>query len=116
MNRINVDRMNALKVVRSKVQVTDTVMDMGSGIRTQDFSEPRVHICVDPHLPYLMHLNDAAKRKNRILISCAWNQIGYFEQTYESRDKSDRWGMDGGYWQRHRSGWLINYDFRGPLT
>jgi len=63
MNRINVNRMNALKVVRSKIQVSDTVLDIGSGIKPQDFFEPRVHVCVDPHLQYLIHLNEDEKRK-----------------------------------------------------
>jgi hypothetical protein len=30
---------------------------------------------------------------------------GFFPQTYDDPNKSDRWGMDGGYWQTHRSGW-----------
>lgn len=31
---------------------------------------------------------------------------GFFPQSYEDPQKLDRWGMDGGYWQTHRSGWL----------
>jgi hypothetical protein len=30
---------------------------------------------------------------------------GFFPQSYEDPNKPDRWGMDGGYWQTHRSGW-----------
>jgi hypothetical protein len=30
---------------------------------------------------------------------------GFFPQSYEDPEKTDRWGMDGGYWQTHRSGW-----------
>lgn len=30
---------------------------------------------------------------------------GLFPQSYEDPNKPDRWGMDGGYWQTHRSGW-----------
>ncbi|HKR01605.1 MAG TPA: class I SAM-dependent methyltransferase [Pyrinomonadaceae bacterium] len=30
---------------------------------------------------------------------------GFFPQSYEDPEKPDRWGMDGGYWQTHRSGW-----------
>lgn len=30
---------------------------------------------------------------------------GFFPQSYEDANKPDRWGMDGGYWQTHRSGW-----------
>lgn len=31
---------------------------------------------------------------------------GFFPQSYEDSQKLDRWGMDGGYWQTHRSGWV----------
>jgi hypothetical protein len=30
---------------------------------------------------------------------------GFFPQSYDDPEKHDRWGMDGGYWQTHRSGW-----------
>lgn len=30
---------------------------------------------------------------------------GFFPQSYDDPAKPDRWGMDGGYWQTHRSGW-----------
>jgi Methyltransferase domain len=30
---------------------------------------------------------------------------GFFPQSYDDARKPDRWGMDGGYWQTHRSGW-----------
>src|SRR5438128_3353435 len=30
---------------------------------------------------------------------------GFFPQCYDDPSKPDRWGMDGGYWQTHRSGW-----------
>ena len=30
---------------------------------------------------------------------------GFFPQSYDDPHKPDRWGMDGGYWQTHRSGW-----------
>ena len=30
---------------------------------------------------------------------------GFFPQSYDDPRKPDRWGMDGGYWQTHRSGW-----------
>jgi len=31
--------------------------------------------------------------------------LGYFPQSYEEDHETDRWGMHGGYWQTHRSGW-----------
>jgi hypothetical protein len=34
-----------------------------------------------------------------------YTPLGYFPQTYEDAGEEDRWGMHGGYWQTHRSGW-----------
>jgi hypothetical protein len=31
--------------------------------------------------------------------------LGFYPQSYDDETKPDRWGMDGGYWQTHRSGW-----------
>lgn len=31
--------------------------------------------------------------------------LGFFPQSYEHAEAQDRWGMDGAYWQTHRSGW-----------
>ena len=31
--------------------------------------------------------------------------LGMYEQDYDESDLTDRWGMQGGYWQSHRSGW-----------
>jgi len=37
--------------------------------------------------------------------------LGWYPQTYE-KDTTDRWGMDGGHWQAHHSGWEPS-DFPG---
>lgn len=34
-----------------------------------------------------------------------YTPLGFFPQSYDDPDKPDRWGMDGGHWQTHRSGW-----------
>lgn len=31
--------------------------------------------------------------------------VGFYPQTY-AEGELDRWGMDGGFWQTHRSGWM----------
>jgi hypothetical protein len=31
--------------------------------------------------------------------------LGYMAQDYDEAGKKDRWGMEGGFWQTHRSGW-----------
>jgi hypothetical protein len=37
--------------------------------------------------------------------------LGFFPQSYDDPDEPDRWGMDGAYWQTHRSGWeLADFD------
>ena len=41
-----------------------------------------------------------------------YTPLGFFPQSYDDPNKPDRWGMDGGYWQTHRSGW--DYDDFGP--
>lgn len=38
--------------------------------------------------------------------------LGLYPQSYQSKNDIDRWGMDGGYWQSHRSGWEPG-DFAG---
>ncbi|MBA4386267.1 MAG: hypothetical protein C0410_16155 [Anaerolinea sp.] len=37
---------------------------------------------------------------------------GMYEQSYDDESKADRWGMQGGFWQSHRSGWKPE-DFNG---
>jgi hypothetical protein len=32
--------------------------------------------------------------------------LGFHAQPFNPDDPTDRWGMRGGYWQQHRSGWL----------
>lgn len=33
--------------------------------------------------------------------------LGFFPQSYDDPKEPDRWGMDGAYWQTHRSGWTL---------
>lgn len=47
--------------------------------------------------------------KSQIAIFTPW---GLYPQFYDSENDIDRWGMDGGYWQSHRSGWEPK-DFEG---
>jgi hypothetical protein len=52
-------------------------------------------------LRFLQQAERVARRQ--IVI---FTPLGFFPQSYEDPDKPDRWGMQGGYWQTHRSGWL----------
>ena len=47
--------------------------------------------------------------KTQIII---FTPLGLYPQSYEPGNEMDRWGMGGGYWQSHRSGWEPK-DFEG---
>lgn len=150
-----VNKEEALRVVKDMVIETQAVLDIGTGIRPQTFFRPRVHICVEPHLPYLERLrHDVGDDPRYILLNCTWEvamklllpksvdtvfaldfvehleksdgfaflqeaervarrqmvvytPLGFYPQTYEDPKKPDRWGMEGGFWQAHRSGWHV---------
>ncbi len=63
-------------------------------------------------LDFIEHLTKAeglefAAEAERVARSqvVIFTPLGFFPQSYESEDVEDRWGMHGGYWQTHRSGW-----------
>ncbi len=56
MEIIKVDRAELINVVKTKLVEADTVLDIGCGIRPQNYIKPKVHICCDPHLEYLDHI------------------------------------------------------------
>jgi hypothetical protein len=39
--------------------------------------------------------------------------LGFYPQSYTDSTRPDRWGLQGGYWQTHRSGWTVE-DFPDP--
>jgi hypothetical protein len=47
--------------------------------------------------------------RKQIVIFTPW---GLYEQDYDEDNLTDRWGMQGGFWQAHRSGWTPE-DFDG---
>jgi Methyltransferase domain len=51
----------------------------------------------------LRMLKEAERVARRQIV--VFTPHGFFEQSYDDPRKPDRWGMDGGYWQTHRSGW-----------
>ncbi len=51
----------------------------------------------------LRMLREAERVARRQVV--VYTPHGFFPQTYDDPHKHDRWGMDGGYWQTHRSGW-----------
>lgn len=64
-------------------------------------------------LDFIEHLDKAdgqrmlreAERVARVQI-VVFTPHGFYPQSYDDHEKPDRWGMDGGYWQTHRSGWM----------
>jgi hypothetical protein len=155
MNVAYVPRQQAHDTVTALVRDAEVVLDLGAGIRPQEFvPKPMLHICVDAHRPYL----ERAKRETGddpryVFLNATWNQVlpmlpdksvdsvfaldfiehlekedgfrmlreaervarvqvvvytpdGFFPQQHEP-GAPDRWGLDGGTWQTHRSGWSI---------
>jgi hypothetical protein len=51
----------------------------------------------------LRMLREAERVARRQVV--VYTPHGFFPQSYDDPEKPDRWGMDGGYWQTHRSGW-----------
>lgn len=143
------ERERLLAQAAARIRHVHTVVDVGSGIRPQDFFRPAVHICIDPFPAYLDRLKE---HKHLVLLRGTWNDVlplmpdesvdtvflldviehvekeeglrllaeaeriarcqvivftpyGFYPQSYEEGQR-DRWGMNGGYWQTHRSGWL----------
>jgi hypothetical protein len=65
-------------------------------------------------LDFIEHLEKAdgfrmlreAERVARCQV-VVYTPLGFFPQSYDDAEKLDRWGMDGGKWQTHRSGWKL---------
>ncbi|HEX7956093.1 MAG TPA: methyltransferase domain-containing protein [Pyrinomonadaceae bacterium] len=51
----------------------------------------------------LRMLREAERVARRQVV--VYTPDGFYPQHYEDPSKPDRWGMDGGFWQTHRSGW-----------
>jgi hypothetical protein len=140
-------------VVRARIENVDIVLDIGAGICPQQFCHPKIHICVDPHLPYLQRLQQQVSGDSRfLLLHTTWDlamrvlpdksvdsvfaldviehldksdgltflaeaervarrqvviftPLGFYPQFYPDPTQPDRWGMHGGQWQEHHSGW-----------
>ena len=68
-------RQESHAVVQGKVVQTEVVLDIGPGIRPQGYFKPRIHICVEPYLPYIERLkqnirDDAAY----VFQNCTWDK------------------------------------------
>jgi len=56
MNIYYVERDKLFDVVKDKIVQTDTVADIGCGIRPQTFIKAKKHICFEPHQQYIEHV------------------------------------------------------------
>ena len=139
-----------------QLQKVDIVLDIGCGIRPQNYICPLVHICCEPFEEYSEILIDKANQqtdRHFIVLKTGWEEaiklfapksvdtiflldviehlekekgeellrltesiarkqvviftpLGYVPQ--EHPDGIDAWGLNGGAWQEHKSGWLPN--------
>jgi hypothetical protein len=153
MNIIWVSKEEADSVARKKVIRTGVIIDVGPGIRPQEYFQPKIHICIEPYLPYIERLiHNVGDDSKHVFLNCTWDvamklfpaksvdsvfaldviehfdkEMGYnfleqseriarrqivvytpldfYPQTYDEHNPLDRWGMGGGYWQAHKSGW-----------
>lgn len=130
------------------------LLDIGPGIRPQNYIIPLVHICCEPFQQYVERLRAiAARATDRMFViqAMTWQQVvenfsadsvdtvilsdviehldkdegrrllertktiarqqiaiftplGFIPQHHE--DGIDAWGLEGGAWQEHKSGWL----------
>jgi hypothetical protein len=142
--------------VIEQLQKVDIVLDIGCGIRPQNYICPLVHICCEPFEEYSEILIDKANQQTDrrfIILKAGWEEtvklfapksvdtiflldviehldkekgeellrltesiarkqvviftpLGYVPQ--EHPDGIDAWGLNGGAWQEHKSGWMPN--------
>jgi len=66
------------------------------------------HLSKSDGLDLLRHAERLARQQ--VVI---FTPLGFYAQDYDDPAKPDRWGMQGGHWQTHRSGWAPE-DFPAP--
>jgi hypothetical protein len=62
-------------LVRAAIKPAASVVDVGSGINPQSFVRARVHICVDPFLPYLERLRQDFGNDRFVLLHATWDKV-----------------------------------------
>ncbi|MDP3013988.1 MAG: tetratricopeptide repeat protein, partial [Candidatus Subteraquimicrobiales bacterium] len=67
-------RQESHAMVQGKVVQTEVVLDIGPGIRPQGYFKPRIHICVEPYLPYIERLRqDIRDDAAYVFQNCTWD-------------------------------------------
>ncbi len=142
-----------MPVVSKNLIKPEIALDIGCGIRPQQFVRPLVHICCEPFSQYVDHLMKATQNavdRTYIIVNATWAEavklfppksvdtiflvdviehlnkaettelliasesiarrqlviftpLGFMPQQHP--DGRDAWGLDGGMWQEHKSGW-----------
>jgi hypothetical protein len=153
MNITWLEKEDLLPTVIKKLKKIEVVLDIGCGIRPQQYIKPLVHICCEPFKQYVAQLLNKIKNeydRNYVIIKATWSEavrifppksvdtvflldviehlikeeaidllkkteniarqqiviftpLGFMPQ--EHSDGKDGWGLDGGKWQEHKSGW-----------
>ena len=77
MDITTVPRANVLDVLATLIEDVDVVLDLGAGIKPQEFvRSPLVHICVDAHRPYLDRLKrDQRDDRRFVLLNARWDEV-----------------------------------------
>jgi hypothetical protein len=62
-------------VIRAAIKPAVSVVDVGSGINPQSLVTARIHICVDPFLPYLERLRQDFGQDRIVLLHATWDKV-----------------------------------------
>lgn len=153
MSVLWLDKKELVPTVKRRLHKADVVLDIGCGIRPQNFITPNVHICCEPfdqYVDYLQKNIDKASERSVVILKATWGEavkifpagsvdtiflndviehlekeealqllkasetiarrqiaiftpLGFMPQSHP--DGKDAWGLDGGAWQEHKSGW-----------
>lgn len=143
-----------MEYASSFIQLSDIILDIGCGIRPQEYIKPNVHICFDPFHPYLDEIREKISAESStqfVLMNGDWEKATqvFYEKSVDTiflldiiehlekeegehllkltekiarkqiiiftpygfvpqhhPDGIDAWGLEGGVWQEHKSGWL----------
>jgi hypothetical protein len=71
-------RKRLFREVRKRVGRPGVALDIGCGIRPQDFVKPTVHICCDPFKPYVQELQKRASNSisnNLVILHASWSDV-----------------------------------------
>ena len=70
-----INKVGFFEQARKSLQNVDVVLDVGAGIRPQGFVSARVHICIEPHLPYALKLVEMAKSRSELVpFNTTWEE------------------------------------------